>query len=157
MKRILKSPLFWLAVIMLIGGWLTLRMIYPTNIAETAPDHKEPALKTRRYSLKGNLRQMRQEVEKIIPQLSTSIWGGKWKPAAPKDGDSAENKEIIRAEVPVVFFTDDLWVELKQEGNEVVVNARSNSRVGKSDLGENRRHLLQILEKLDERFGNSNS
>lgn len=153
MKRILKSPLFWLAVVILIGGWLTLRMIYPTNIAETAPDHKETPLQTRRYPLKGDLKQMRQEVEKIIPQLSTSVWGGKWKSAAPKEGDSAENKEIIRAEVPVVVFTDDLWVELKQEGNEVVVNARSNSRVGKSDFGENRRHLLQILAEIDKRFG----
>jgi uncharacterized protein (DUF1499 family) len=128
-------------------------MIYPTNIAETAPDHKETALQTRRYRLKGDLKQMRQEVEKIIPSLKTSIWGGNWKLAATKDGDSAENKEIIRVEVPVVIFTDDLWVELKQEGNEVVVNARSASRVGKSDFGENRRHLLQIFAEIDARFG----
>lgn len=153
-KRFYLKPVFLLAAVIIaviLGLWLILRMFNPTNIAETASDHRETALQTRRYRLKGDLKQMRREIENIIPQLSTSIWGGKWKLAA-KEGDSAENKEIVRAEVPVVIFTDDLWVELKQEGNEVVVNARSNSRVGKSDFGENRRHLLQILAELDKKF-----
>lgn len=151
-RRFYKRPLFWLILIAVIGTWLTMRMLNPTNIAETAPDHQETALQTRRYTLKGDLKQMRRKVEEIIPTVSTSIWGGKWKLAAPRENDSAENLEIIRAEIPVVFFTDDLLVELKREAGETVVNARSNSRVGKSDLGENRRHLLQLLEALDREF-----
>jgi hypothetical protein len=151
-KRFYKRPVFWLAIVLILGIWLSLRMFSPTNIAETTPDHQETALQTRRYPLKGDLKQMRQAVEKVIPNISTSIWGGKWKLAAPQNGDSAENKEKIRVEVPVVIFTDDLWIELKQEGGEVIVNARSNSRVGKSDLGENRRHLLQILKETDALF-----
>jgi uncharacterized protein (DUF1499 family) len=59
---------------------------------------------------------------------------------------------MIKAEVPVVIFTDDLRVELNAEGGETIVNARSASRVGKSDLGENRRHLLQLFEVLDKKF-----
>ena len=127
-------------------------MFNPTNIAETASDHAEAVLQTRGYEIKGDLKQMRLVVEEIIPTISTRIWGGKWKLAAPQTGDSAENLEIVRAEIPVVFFTDDLRIELKQTGNEVLVNARSNSRTGKSDFGENRRHLLQFLAALDREF-----
>lgn len=146
------KTVFLLMLIAVTGTWLTLRMFNPTNVAETAPDASETTLQTRRYPIQGDLKQMRYAVEKIIPNIPTSIWGGKWQLATPNESDSAENLEIVRAEIPVLFFTDELRVELKQEGNEVVVNARSNSRVGKSDLGENRRHLLQIVEALDEEF-----
>lgn len=154
-KRFYQKLVFWLAAVIItaiLGLWLTSRMFNPTNIAETALDHQEKALQTRRYPLRGDLKQMRAAVEKIIPNISTSIWGGKWKLAPSQTGDSTDEKEIVRAEVPVVIFTDDLWVELKQEGGEVVVNAHSNSRVGKSDLGENRRHLLQLLAEIDKQF-----
>jgi hypothetical protein len=147
----LKTVLL-LIFIILIGTWLTTRMFNPTNIAETASDHAEAVLQTRRYGIKGDLKQMRLVVKGIIPNISTRIWGGKWRLAAPQAGDSTENLEIVRAEIPVVFFTDDLLIELKEVGNEVLVNARSNSRTGKSDFGENRRHLLQLLAALDKEF-----
>lgn len=127
-------------------------MFSPTNRAETAAEHKEAVLQTRRYQIEGDLKQMRAMVERIIPQISTAIWGGKWKLAAPRGGDSAENLEIVRAEIPVAIFTDDLQIELKQEGNEVLIDASSNSRVGKSDFGENRRHILQLFAALDKEF-----
>ena len=146
------KTIFLLIFIVLIGTWLTTRMFNPTNIAETASDHAEAVLQTRRYGIKGDLKQMRRVVEGIVPNISTQIWGGKSKLAAPQAGDSAENLEIVRAEIPVVIFTDDLRIELKEVGNEVLVNARSNSRTGKSDFGENRRHLLQLLAALDREF-----
>ena len=153
MNKIYKNPVVWLvgaAVVAAGAGLFTLSSLNPTNIAETSPDHKDESLRTRRYALKGSLLQMRQTVEQIIPNLMT--WGGNWKLAEKQPDDSGENKEIIRVNVPVVVFTDDLKVEMKQEGNEAVVNVHSNSRVGKSDLGENRRHLRQILQALDEKF-----
>lgn len=153
MKQFHRNPIVWIVATTIVAagaGIFTLSAFNPTNIAETAPDHSDADLRTRRYPIKGDLKSMRQTVEEIVPTLTT--WGGKWKLAATKTDDSSENKEVIRAEVPVVFFTDDLWIELKQEANEIVVNAHSNSRVGKSDLGETRRHLLQILPMLDEKF-----
>jgi uncharacterized protein (DUF1499 family) len=155
MKRIYKNPVIWLvgaAVIAAGAGVFTLSALNPTNSAETSPDQRDESLRTRRYTVKLNLQQMRQTVEQIVPELTT--WGGNWKLAEKQDTDSKENKEIIRVYVPVVFFIDDLQIEMKQEGDQAIVNVRSNSRVGKSDLGENRRHLLQILAKLDDTFGN---
>lgn len=124
-----------------------------TNIAETSPNHAEEILRTRFY--KVDLATLKKAVEEIIPKISTKIWGGKWKIVNFRE--TAANAAIIEVEVPVVFFTDDLKIDLKQDGAETAVNLRSASRVGKSDLGENRRHILQVLEALDAHFRNAKS
>jgi uncharacterized protein (DUF1499 family) len=55
--------------------------------------------------------------------------------------------------VPVTIFIDDLTVTLRTDGQSTLVDVRSQSRLaGKSDLGENRRHLFQLLRALDEVF-----
>ena len=36
--------------------------------------------------------------------------------------------------------------------SEVTIDAKSNSRVGRSDFGENARHVNQLLNALDEKF-----
>jgi uncharacterized protein (DUF1499 family) len=57
----------------------------------------------------------------------------------------------VRAEVPVLFYIDDLEVRVQPDptGAYWRVDATSRSRVGKSDLGENRRHVVQLLNALD--------
>lgn len=134
-------------VVSAAGLLLAARIFYPTNIAATAPDHAEEKLRTRRY--KTDLKTFTAETENIIPAISS--WGKNWKPAGSEAG---ENSAIVKAEVPVVVFTDDLRIaaETDAAGNGIIVNVHSNSRVGKSDFGENRRHLLQILEALDAKF-----
>ncbi len=133
--------------VLIIGGIFILgRNAEMTNIAETKPDHAEAQLKTRNY--KADLTTVKKAAEEAIPTLKT--WGGTWKLIETKQ-PSADTATIV-VEVPVVIFTDDLKIEMKSDGNQTVVNMRSASRVGKSDLGENRRHLLQILEVLDAKF-----
>lgn len=126
------------------------RTLYPANVAETAPNHEEETLRSRRY--KTDLKTFAAETQKIIPTLSA--WGKNWKHAAT---DETENSALIKAEVPVVVFTDDLVVKAEKDAADgtIIVNIRSNSRVGKSDFGENRRHVLQILEALDKKFSRS--
>jgi uncharacterized protein (DUF1499 family) len=151
MKKILiiLSVVFVLFVvaILFIG-----RTFYPDNVAETAPDGGKKDLKTRYY--KTDLTNAAKTVAEIIPTLSS--WGSNWKLTENKtEGDSA----IIKAEVPVVFFTDDLEVKIIKTENEseVKVDVRSSSRVGKSDFGENRRHVVQLLDALDKRNANFSS
>lgn len=125
------------------------RTFYPDNVAETSPDGGAKQIASRYY--KSDLVSAAKNVEEIIPTLST--WGGNWKLIENKiEGNSA----TIKAEVPVLFFTDDLTVTIAtQENSESVkVDVRSSSRVGKSDFGENRRHVVQILEAIDKKFGN---
>jgi uncharacterized protein (DUF1499 family) len=136
-----------IVVVFFAGLLLVARTFYPTNIADTAPNHAEEKLRTRHY--KTDLKTFIAETEKIIPTLST--YGRSWRFDAT---DAGQDLAFIRAEVPVIVFTDDL--EIRAENNaangEIIVNIHSNSRVGKSDFGENRRHLLQILEALDTKF-----
>jgi uncharacterized protein (DUF1499 family) len=137
-----------IALVFVFAGLLFVgRVFYPTNIAETAPAPADEKMRTRRYQI--DLKTFADETRRIIPALST--WGGNWKFIAVEESD---NSAIIRAEVPVVFFTDDLQIKAERDAavGGIIVNVRSNSRVGKSDFGENRRHVLKILEALDAKF-----
>ena len=144
-KKIIAGMI--VVIVLLAGLLLVARTFYPTNIADTAPDHAEEKLRTRRY--KTDLKTFVAETEKIIPTLST--YGRSWRFAAT---DAGADLAFIKAEVPVVVFIDDLQIRAEKDASAggIVVNVHSNSRVGKSDFGENRRHLLQILEALDARF-----
>ncbi|CAN5357711.1 hypothetical protein BH10ACI1_BH10ACI1_01650 [soil metagenome] len=130
-----------------VAGLTGLAVLNPGNMAETSADAQDESLKTRRY--KTDLKSFVAETEKIIPTMTK--YGKNWTIAA---SNSDETSASIKAEVPVVVFTDDLEVKAEndKEKNEVIVNIRSASRVGKSDLGENRRHVLQILAALDQKF-----
>lgn len=129
-----------------VAGLAGLAAMNPGNVAETSETAKDE-LKTRRY--KTELKNFAVETEKIIPTLTK--YGQNWKLSS---SNLYENSASIKAEIPVVFFTDDLEVKAESdaEKGEIIVNVRSNSRVGKSDLGENRRHVLQIFSALDEKF-----
>jgi hypothetical protein len=146
MKKIIVigaiAAVFVFAVLLFIG-----RVYFPTNIAETAPAHAEEKMRTRAYDT--DLKTFAAEAQSIIPRLAA--WGRNWRHVATEAG---ENAAVIKAEVPVVFFTDDLQITAVKTatGDGILVNVRSNSRVGKSDFGENRRHVLKALEALDARF-----
>lgn len=151
----MNSDLKLMSIIKIIGiaagvafaGMAGLAALNPGNVAETSESAKDELLKTRRY--KTDLQKFVTETENIVPSLST--YGQSWKIAS---SNLYENSASIKTEVPVVFFTDDLEIKAENdaEKGEVAVNIYSSSRVGKSDLGENRRHVLQILAALDERF-----
>ncbi len=134
-------------VVLLAGLLLVARTFYPTNIADTAPDQAEEKLRPRHYQT--DLASFSAATEKIIPNLST--YGQGWKYISTT---STESSAFIKVEVPVVVFTDDLEIKAEKDAANggIVVNVHSNSRVGKSDFGENRRHLLQILDALDKKF-----
>ncbi len=133
-----------------VAGIAGLAIMNPNNVAQTSVDNQDQALRTRRY--KTDLQTFVGETKTLIPTIST--YGQDWKTVA---SDVAGNSASIKVEVPVVIFTDDLEIkaDFDAETSEVIVNVHSNSRVGKSDLGENRRHVLQILEALDKWFSKS--
>jgi uncharacterized protein (DUF1499 family) len=45
-------------------------------------------------------------------------------------------------------FVDDVWLRLEPTGGGVRVHARSQSRLGKADFGQNRRNLLELFAAL---------
>ncbi len=117
-----------------------------TNHAATRPDHDDERLRTRRYRAAPD--QVVAALEAIVPRLET--YGRRWRLArtvGPRDG-----ARTLHVEVPVVVFTDDLIADLAPDGTGTRLDVRSRSRVGKGDLGENQRHLLQLLHALDQRL-----
>jgi len=142
MKKILIGLVVLLvlfaAAILIIG-----RTFYPDNIAETSEDGGNKLLKTRFYESDSDT--VLKVVKDVIPRLST--YGSAWKIV-----DSEDLK--IKAEIPVVVFTDDLEVTIAEaDDGKTRVDVRSQSRVGKSDFGENARHVRKLLTALDEKLG----
>ncbi len=148
------------AALFVAAGVLSLIMPFSlTNFAETMPEHPDVSLRTRRYlAPNGGVGRVAAVVNALIPTLTT--YGRHWRLVAPSpsaglqaahDENGDANPREIVAEVPVLFFTDDLRVKIKPgaRNSEALVDVRSASRVGKSDLGENRRHILQLLSALD--------
>ncbi|CAN5417196.1 hypothetical protein BH18ACI1_BH18ACI1_11120 [soil metagenome] len=137
------------------AGLAGLAVTNPGNTAETSTDNKDKDLKTRHYQVDFNT--LVKEIKKMIPTLTT--YGQNWKLIGGGDGSgtvggSGSYSAKIIVEVPVIFFNDDLEINVNKEEDkdEITVNVRSASRVGKSDLGANKRHIVQILKTLDEKF-----
>jgi hypothetical protein len=148
MKPRQKKMFLWLLVALVpLTAAAVLVVRNPGNVAQTRPDHPEPALRTRRYPRRGDAAALRQSVEAAIAARTT--YGRSWRLAGttPTPGGGF----AVRAEVPVLFYIDDLEVRVQPDptGAYWGVDATSRSRVGKSDLGENRRHVVQLLNALD--------
>ncbi|MBV9468764.1 MAG: DUF1499 domain-containing protein, partial [Abitibacteriaceae bacterium] len=125
----------------------------PINHAATRPDHSDPLLRTRHYH--HSLYEVRRTVQETISTLRT--YGGHWQ-TVPEEGlvplglRDEPVERVIRVVVPVLVFKDDLTITLHGNSKETTLDVRSASRVGKGDFGENRRHILQLLQALDERL-----
>ena len=150
MKPRYRKMSLWLLVALLPAAAAVMAVRNPGNVAQTRPDHPEPALRTRRYPRTGDPAAFRRAIEESILGLST--YGRSWRLAGTTPAADAAGGFTVRAEVPVLSFTDDLEVRVQPgEGHAYwLVNVRSQSRVGKSDLGENRRHIVQLLSGLDQ-------
>lgn len=62
------------------------------------------------------------------------------------------NDTSFEIEVPVPrwgWFIDDMTVTLSETNDTTTINMQSQSRVGRGDLGENRRHIVQLFTVLD--------
>lgn len=144
-------------LILLLGaipaaGLAILSALNPINVSETSADSNDESLRTRHY--KTDLKTFADKTEKIVPTLA--VYAQNWRLIS---ANVYENSASIKVEVPVLIFTDDLEIKAAkiEDKEEISVNVHSKSRVGSSDLGENRRHVLQILEVLDKEFGQNKS
>jgi hypothetical protein len=154
MNLALKKIIFWLvpALALLSLGWLIVRN--PTNVACTAPSHPDPDLRTRQYPRTLSLPELRKITEETITGLRT--YGSRWRLRNTEQINDPHPVLTIQTEVPVLFFTDDLEVKIQpsSDGRHWLVDVRSASRTGKSDLGENRRHIKQFLSALSKKLPN---
>ena len=136
-KALLLMPFALAGAVVAVLGALN-----PSNYAATDAEHSDPRLRTRRY--RCSVSEAHNTIEAIIPTLAT--YGRPWN---MRDFMGGEKGGEFDVHVPVLVFTDDLTITLRAAPDSVVVTARSSARLGRSDLGENRRHLLQLLGALD--------
>jgi uncharacterized protein (DUF1499 family) len=146
----------WLAVATGVVAVIFFTSMHPMNNASTGPALDDPLLRTRIYH--ATPIEIEATVNDIVPRLRT--YGRKWRliSSRPTSQVATQGASIrIRCEVPVLVFTDDLEVLLGECFVDEVpgytsVDVISRSRVGRSDLGENRRHIIQLLHALDARM-----
>lgn len=139
----------WLLPVGAAGVTVAVLAILNQSIeAQTSPENSDARLETRRYQ--ASIEDVRRSTLEIIPQLKK--YGAHWRVIA------SEPENLIVAEVPVLVFTDDLTVTLRDSDGATMLDIHSKTRFpGKSDLGENRRHVLQLLAALDAKFKQAKS
>lgn len=105
-----------------------------------------------------------EEVERALIDWvdSESTWAVKSQADTPATNEIDSPADSLRRlhlthTTSVFRFVDDVHVELKQETNDsgdlqTVVNAKSRSRIGKGDLGQNPRNLKMLRRGVCERF-----
>ncbi len=109
------------------------------NNAETRPDHADPSLRTRTYTLDYDV--FFSRVLKVIEGLP------RWEVV-----QSDREMGAIQAtrQTRLFRFIDDVHVQMTKKGEEeVTVNLRSASRVGKGDFGQNARNIRELLKSLE--------
>ena len=131
-----KSRFWWLAApifaLLLVAKFSNSNP--PTNAAKTgdAGDLQAPIYDSSPETVR---------VAAIAALETLKTYGRNWK--------VVEEGEILRVEVPVLVFTDDLSVQFWENAGKTRVEVESRSRVGRGDFGENRRHIRQFLKALD--------
>lgn len=109
-----------------------------TNVAETSESADWPELKPRRYTAS-----LSDTADAIVVTLGQIGW-----PILARASDS------IAAEVPILggMTYDDFRITLTSEGQQTIVNVRSSARIGRGDMGANRRHVVQFFLVLDQQL-----
>ena len=72
---------------------------------------------------------------------------GRWKLVSQQKIDQGVKVKLTRT-TSLMRFTDDIDVVLRAEGDSTRVQAQSQSRVGKGDLGQNPRNLKELVGHL---------
>ncbi len=144
---------FWVLPLLLLvvaAKWLNPNP--PVSAVETSPDADDAELKTRFY--RASWSEGVSAAQRVLHQQRT--YGRAWKMGRNSiTGTRPGEKlvEVLRAQVPVVIFTDDLEVTLREEDEgHIRVDVKSKSRIGRGDFGENRRHVVQFLAALDRKL-----
>lgn len=107
--------------------WLT------NNTADTS-DSQDPDLKP--LELPVSMARALERIETTIGQL-------------PRWNIEEVNREAGKIHATrhsrLFGFVDDVYLRLEERADKTIVHARSQSRVGRGDLGQNRRNILQLF------------
>lgn len=134
-KKIFKGIGLFLAV--LIGARLVAAFVWPTiNDVKTGGTPQYADLQPQHFN---------QPYEHIFDVALTTARALGWEVTA-QDRNQGEIRAV--ATTAIFRFKDDVTITISHEGEGVLVNVRSRSRVGKGDLGTNARRILRFQAEL---------
>lgn len=119
-------------------GFRTRLQVYLTcHSAQTSRSSLYPELRPHRYPLPP------QKVESLVRD---AVRGLGWTVSMENAG-----RHMIGATVttPLLRFKDDVTITVSRDDGGSLVQARSESRVGKADFGANTRHIMDFYAALD--------
>ena len=122
------------------GSFLRINTYLNTHVAETKEGSPFPELRTRSYTLPADV--LYAKVKEAIGRLP------RWEVA-----ESADDRREVHAVVTSALFRfkDDVKASVvPQPGGRPMLVVRSESRVGKGDLGTNTRHIMDLHDALEE-------
>jgi len=138
-KRILQGIGLLLAV--LISARLVAAFVWPTiNDVKTGETPRYADLQPQRFN---------QSYEHVFAVALTTAKALGWEVTAQ---DLAQGELHAVATTPVFHFKDDVTITIRREGEGVLVNVRSRSRVGKGDLGTNARRIRRFQAELSKQM-----
>jgi len=138
-KKIALGGGFLLAV--LIGLMAVAAVIWPTlNDVKTGETPEYTDLRPQQF---------KQPYERVFDAALATAQALGWEVTA-RDRDQGEIRAV--ATTRVFRFKDDVTITIGREGEGVVVNVRSHSRIGKGDLGTNARRIRQFQAELAKRI-----
>ena len=137
------KKIYWLVPVGAVGIWLANRagVLTRDTMCETSPHASDPALRTRVYAVSPDA--VRAALLTAV-RLETT-YGRSWRVGAERE----DGAFALRVEIPVLMITHDLTATISPHERGSRLDVHSRSRGGISDLGENRRHVLQLLQALD--------
>ena len=136
-------PFIWLFVT--IDDW---QRDFTTNTAETAVDHADQRLRPLESRLSPE-----ETAAKVVAWVQQASHWEVVEPSGETAAATSEGKVVLHLvrTTPLMRFKDDIYVTIVPVSTErtsdaqSVINARSASRVGKGDLGQNPRNLRELL------------
>lgn len=129
-----------LVVLVQIGNW---KRDFTTNEAETSESASDPLLRPLDYP--GDIDQLAEIVKRSANDLP------RWKFVEQRGEGETVTLHLTRT-TPVFGFVDDIHVTLEAREDTVRLTARSKSRIGKGDLGQNPRNLKELLKAVQRRL-----
>jgi len=132
------------ALVALVAGALWAVTAWPRiNDVETGRTPEYPDLQPRQYP--ASIGTVSKAVQDAIDDLP------RW--TAVGSGRGPEGAFVSAVHETLVFrFKDDVTVRIRREGGRTTLSARSHSRIGDWDFGQNARNLRELLAAVDARL-----
>lgn len=115
-----------------------------TNVAETNGESPDPLLRPITIGVPV------EAAAKAV--LDVALGFDRWTFASRTDDAGRVTLAFVYA-TPLFRFKDDVTVQLVPTADGTTIDARSASRVGRGDLGQNPRTLRLLMSRLRQRFG----